>query len=220
MPYLDPSSLPAWGSHRFGGLGRSLNEGRGRPWRTTGKFQNQQGLEEVQSPNRAPEESPERERSPVARASHGPGARPSWDPFGARLPSRKGRWQRKGPEEKETEAGSPVGGAPEPGRGRGGRRGKDAENLTVSPSVVSHSAIPWTAARQAPLSTGLSRQEYWSGFHFLLQGIFPTRDRTPSLTSLALAGRFFTTSAIREALRELEEMGNRGSAEGWDGRED
>ena len=24
-------------------------------------------------------------------------------------------------------------------------------------------AIPWTAAHQAPLSMGLSRQEYWSG---------------------------------------------------------
>ena len=66
LPYLDPSSLPARGSHRFGGLGRSLNEGRGRPWRTTGKFQNPQGLEEVQPPNRAPEESPE--AGPGARA--------------------------------------------------------------------------------------------------------------------------------------------------------
>ena len=156
----------------------------------------------------------------MARASHGPGARPSWDPFGARLPSRKGRWQRKGPEGKETEAGSPVGGAPEPGRGRGGRRGKDAENLTVSRSVVSDSAIPWTAARQAPLSTGLSRQEYWSGFHFLLQGIFPTRDRTHISYISSIGRQVLYTSAIREALRELEEMGNRGSAEGWDGRED
>ena len=29
-------------------------------------------------------------------------------------------------------------------------------------------AIPWTAAYQAPLSMGLSRQEYWSGVHCLL----------------------------------------------------
>ena len=27
-------------------------------------------------------------------------------------------------------------------------------------------ATPWTIARQAPLSTGLSRQEYWSGLPF------------------------------------------------------
>ena len=26
--------------------------------------------------------------------------------------------------------------------------------------------IPWTAARQAPLSMGFSRQEYWSGLPF------------------------------------------------------
>ena len=32
---------------------------------------------------------------------------------------------------------------------------------------------PKTAARQAPLSVEFSRQEYWSGCHALLQGIFP-----------------------------------------------
>ena len=30
-------------------------------------------------------------------------------------------------------------------------------------SVVSNSVTLWTAARQAPLSMGFSRQEYWSG---------------------------------------------------------
>ena len=29
--------------------------------------------------------------------------------------------------------------------------------------------IPQTAAHQAPPSLGFSRQEYWSGYHFLLQ---------------------------------------------------
>ena len=33
---------------------------------------------------------------------------------------------------------------------------------------------PWSVACQAPLSMGLSRQEYWSGVA-LLQGIFPTQ---------------------------------------------
>ena len=33
----------------------------------------------------------------------------------------------------------------------------------VSHSVLSDSETLWTAARQAPLSMGLSRQEYWSG---------------------------------------------------------
>ena len=35
---------------------------------------------------------------------------------------------------------------------------------------------PWTVARQAPLSLQFSRQEYWSGWHTLLQGIFPTQE--------------------------------------------
>ena len=36
---------------------------------------------------------------------------------------------------------------------------------------MSDSVTPWTVARQAHLSVGFSRQEYWSGI--LLQGIFP-----------------------------------------------
>ena len=35
--------------------------------------------------------------------------------------------------------------------------------VCVTCSVVSDSAIPWTVARQAPLSIGFSRQVYWSG---------------------------------------------------------
>ena len=42
----------------------------------------------------------------------------------------------------------------------------------------------WTVARQAPLSMGFSRQEYWSGLHFLLQGIFPTQGLNPCLLHL------------------------------------
>ena len=37
------------------------------------------------------------------------------------------------------------------------------ESESVSYSVVFDSVTPWTAARQAPLSMGFSRQEYWSG---------------------------------------------------------
>ena len=36
-------------------------------------------------------------------------------------------------------------------------------------------ATPWTVAWQVPLSRGFTRQEYWMGCHFLLQGIFPTQ---------------------------------------------
>ena len=35
--------------------------------------------------------------------------------------------------------------------------------------------IPWTVAHQAHLSMGFPRQEYWSGCHILLQGIFLTQ---------------------------------------------
>ena len=40
-------------------------------------------------------------------------------------------------------------------------------------SVVSDSATPWTAAHQAPLSTGFSRQGYWSGLSFPSPGDLP-----------------------------------------------
>ena len=53
----------------------------------------------------------------------------------------------------------------------------------VSHSVVSDSAIPWTVAHQAPLSLGLSRQEYWSGlpFPFLRDLPDPAITRSPAL---------------------------------------
>ena len=38
----------------------------------------------------------------------------------------------------------------------------------------------WTMVHQASLSMG-SRQEYWSGCHFLLQEIFPTQGLNPGL---------------------------------------
>ena len=53
---------------------------------------------------------------------------------------------------------------------------------------------PWTIAYKAPLSMEFSRQEYWSGCHYLLQGIFPTQGLKLSL-SPALAGGFFTSCA-------------------------
>ena len=55
---------------------------------------------------------------------------------------------------------------------------------------------PWTVAHQAPLSVGFSRQEYWSGLPFPSPGNLPNPESEPaSLTSPALAGGFFTTSA-------------------------
>ena len=50
---------------------------------------------------------------------------------------------------------------------------------------------PWTVARQAPLSMGFSRQEYWSGFPVPSAGDLPN----PGIETVspALAGGFFIT---------------------------
>ena len=53
-----------------------------------------------------------------------------------------------------------------------------------------------TAARQAPLSMGFSRREYWSGLPRPPSGDLPDPGIEPaSLMSPALAQGFFTTSA-------------------------
>ena len=60
----------------------------------------------------------------------------------------------------------------------------------------------WTVARQAPLSMGFSRQEYWSGLpgpypgDFTNPGIEPMCPAFPALQ--AIAGRFFTHWATWE----------------------
>ena len=59
----------------------------------------------------------------------------------------------------------------------------------------------WAVACQAPLSMGFSRQEHWSGLSCPSPGDLPDPWIEPeSLTSLALANVFFTTSATWEAL--------------------
>ena len=45
-------------------------------------------------------------------------------------------------------------------------------------------AAPWTVVFQAPLFPGFSREEYWRGCQFLLQGIFPTQGSNPHLLHL------------------------------------
>ena len=54
----------------------------------------------------------------------------------------------------------------------------------MSRSVVSDSANPWTVARQAPLSMGFSRQEYWSGLPFLSPGDLPDPGIEPGSPAL------------------------------------
>ena len=61
-------------------------------------------------------------------------------------------------------------------------------------------ATLWTAAHQAPLPMGFSRQEHWSGRPCPPPGDLPDPGIEPvSLKSPALAGGFFTTSATWEA---------------------
>ena len=67
-------------------------------------------------------------------------------------------------------------------------------------SCVQLFAMLWTVALQAPLSLGFSRQEYWNGLPCHPPGDLPNPGTEHvSLTSSALAGGFFTTSATWEA---------------------
>ena len=68
-------------------------------------------------------------------------------------------------------------------------------------SAISNSFVtPWTVAFQAPLSMEFSRQENWSGLPFPTPEYFPDPGIEPvSLGSLALVGKFFTTSTTWKA---------------------
>ena len=58
---------------------------------------------------------------------------------------------------------------------------------------------PWTAAHQASLPMGFSRQEYWNELPFLSLEDLPDPGIEPeSLMSPALSGGFFTTRATWE----------------------
>ena len=73
-------------------------------------------------------------------------------------------------------------------------------------------ATAWTIACQVPLSMGFSRQEYWSGFPWLLQGIFLTQGSNLHLLDLLQWGRFPTSvppgkSCIKEYHRTNPQKG-------------
>ena len=62
----------------------------------------------------------------------------------------------------------------------------------------------WAVSQQAPLAMGSFRQEYWSGLPFPSSGDLLDPGIEPmSLKSPALAGGFFSTSTIWEALISL-----------------
>ena len=82
-------------------------------------------------------------------------------------------------------------------------------------SRVQPFVTPWTVARQAPLSMGFSRQEYWSGLPCPRPGDLPDSGMEPeSLMSPAMAGGFFTTRATW--IRYLEQSNSeRQKVERW-----
>ena len=62
---------------------------------------------------------------------------------------------------------------------------------------------PWTAARQACLSLGFPRQEYWSRLPFPPPGYPPDTRIKPTSTVYCVScieDRFFTTSGTRKPL--------------------
>ena len=66
---------------------------------------------------------------------------------------------------------------------------------------------PVDCSLQALLSTGFSRQEYWSGLPCPFPGGLPDPGIKPvSLTSPALAGRLFITITIWEALVKADHI--------------
>ena len=77
----------------------------------------------------------------------------------------------------------------------------DQEVRVFMLSCVRLSVTPWTTAHQAPPSMGFPMQKQWSGLPLPFPGDLPNPGIEPaSLASPALAGAFFTTRAIWEAL--------------------
>ena len=67
-------------------------------------------------------------------------------------------------------------------------------------SSVQLFVTPWTITHQPPLSMGVSKQEYWSGFPCTSSEDLPNPGIKPtSLLSPALAGEFFTANVTWEA---------------------
>ena len=75
--------------------------------------------------------------------------------------------------------------------------GYNSKHIDVLGKLIQLFATLWNIACQATLSMGFSRQEYWSESPCSPPGGLPNPGTKPeSLTSPALAGMFFTTSAI------------------------
>ena len=81
-------------------------------------------------------------------------------------------------------------------------------------ALVTHSCPTlWTVTHQVPLSIGFSRQEYGSGYHALLQGIFQTQGSNPWLlrwqvNSLALSHQGSPWGGSRGGEKYLKDKGD------------
>ena len=72
-------------------------------------------------------------------------------------------------------------------------------------SCVQLFVTPWTVARQASLSVGFSRQEYWSRLPFPSPGDLLNPAIEPaSFMSPTFADRFFTTGPVWKPYKTLE----------------
>ena len=86
-------------------------------------------------------------------------------------------------------------------------RGPPCRLLACVLSHVRLFATPWTITLQAPLPIEFSRQEYLSALPFPSPGdLSDPGIKSMSLTSPALAGRFFTISTTWEAHRLSEAL--------------
>ena len=66
-------------------------------------------------------------------------------------------------------------------------------------------ATPWTVARQAPLSMGFPRQEYWSGLPFPSPGDLPDPAIEPGSPALQ-------ANSLVTVMREAHDIGAQGNA--------
>ena len=82
--------------------------------------------------------------------------------------------------------------------------------VSVNVSVLSRVqlfATPWTVACQAPLSMGFPRQEYWSGCHFLLQGILlPAPPPPPGIKPASPVSAAWQEDSLPLSHQEAQDM--------------
>ena len=92
----------------------------------------------------------------------------------------------------------------------------DVNHVLSCFSCVRLFVAPWSVTCQSPLSLGFPRQEYWSGLPFPPPGDLPNPVVEPHVTSPALVGRFFTTSATWETTCDPMELSR---PEYWSGQQ-